>query len=346
MPERTTRVRSYLLFSMTRPYRVISAGLALFMGCMPPASEASQPGDQSQPSPAAPALGMVLGKKLTLDDLRPPVETMESGAKREGLEGPEAWLRKHRSELLNRAIVRALADRLVKENRLEATEAEIEEFERHMGKSTAMTGALKRLAEDTRKKLNEPGLAEAERESLTKELERLETSIKEEEARQAGTDWPRENDRKEMRARSAELREKLKDPDLAPADRKELEEELAQNSRFQDLTDEQAAKEWAKFKKETTRQIAEPFIQNWKINRHLYKKYGGRILFQQAGIEPIDAMRKWLEEREKAGDFAIYDAELKEGFWEYYRKDHGAFIMENPTGHEFDKPWWAQEPAK
>ena len=57
-------------------------------------------------------------------------------------------------------------------------------------------------------------------------------------------------------------------------------------------------------------------------------------------------MKKWLEERERAGDFAILDPELKEGFWAYYNKDHGAFIMQNPTGREFDKPWWAQKPAR
>jgi hypothetical protein len=52
-------------------------------------------------------------------------------------------------------------------------------------------------------------------------------------------------------------------------------------------------------------------------------------------------MRKWLEESEKAGDFVIYDAELRRQFWLSVEQERPEpFVIEKPTGHEFDEPWW------
>ena len=68
-------------------------------------------------------------------------------------------------------------------------------------------------------------------------------------------------------------------------------------------------------------EIAEAFILQWKINRALYQKYGGRIGFQQGGPEPVDAYRQFLEERQAAGDFSIENDALAAEFWRYYRDD-------------------------
>jgi len=66
---------------------------------------------------------------------------------------------------------------------------------------------------------------------------------------------------------------------------------------------------------------AEAFIKQWKINRALYQQYGGRIGFQQGGPEPLDAYRKFLEERQAAGDFSIESDAMVAEFWRYYRDD-------------------------
>ena len=81
-------------------------------------------------------------------------------------------------------------------------------------------------------------------------------------------------------------------------------------------------------------EIAGAFILQWKINRALYQQYGGRIIFQQGGPEPLDAYRKFLEERLAAGDFSIEDPALSAEFWRYYRDE---------SIHSFFEPGSADE---
>lgn len=81
-------------------------------------------------------------------------------------------------------------------------------------------------------------------------------------------------------------------------------------------------------------EIAEAFIKQWKINRALQQQYGGRIGFQQGGPEPLDAYRKFLEERQAAGDFSIEDEGLAAAFWRYYLDD---------SIHSFYEPGSADE---
>ena len=43
------------------------------------------------------------------------------------------------------------------------------------------------------------------------------------------------------------------------------------------------------------------------------------MIFQQAGPEPLDATRRFLEAAQAAGDLAIVDPALEKPFWAYYR---------------------------
>ena len=92
-------------------------------------------------------------------------------------------------------------------------------------------------------------------------------------------------------------------------------------------------------------EIAGAFILQWKINRALYQQYGGRIIFQQGGPEPLDAYRKFLEERQAAGDFSIEDPSLAAEFWRYYRDDSIHSFFEPGSAEEAkafaDPPWHA-----
>jgi len=81
-------------------------------------------------------------------------------------------------------------------------------------------------------------------------------------------------------------------------------------------------------------EIATAFIRQWKINRALYQQYGGRIIFQQGGPEPLDAYRKFLDESAARGDFRITNPGLDAGFWRYYRDE---------STHEFFTPGSAEE---
>jgi heat shock protein HslJ len=83
-------------------------------------------------------------------------------------------------------------------------------------------------------------------------------------------------------------------------------------------------------------EIAAAFIRQWKINGALQRKYGGRIIFQQAGPEPLDSTRRFLEAAQAAGDFTIADPALEKRFWAYYRDD---------ARHSFYKPGSREEQA-
>ncbi len=85
--------------------------------------------------------------------------------------------------------------------------------------------------------------------------------------------------------------------------------------------------------------MAKAWIDRWKLNRALYEKYGGRVIFQQAGLEPLDAYQKWLEDEERAGNFSIDDPHWREAFWEYYKPRYHHFAkLPDP----FKAPFWSR----
>jgi hypothetical protein len=92
-------------------------------------------------------------------------------------------------------------------------------------------------------------------------------------------------------------------------------------------------------------EIAAAFIRQWKINGALYRQYGGRIIFQQGGPEPLDAYRKFLEESAARSDFRIANPDVEAAFWRYYRDDSIHEFFEPGTPAEAkafaDPPWLA-----
>ena len=95
------------------------------------------------------------------------------------------------------------------------------------------------------------------------------------------------------------------------------------------------------------RSFAQFMLDHWKFERHLYDHYGGgRILWQQAGIEAFDAHRKWLEVHEKQGDFKITDPKLRSALFEYWTTmKHGAFLTDDNERirKEFLEPDWVPQ---
>jgi hypothetical protein len=122
---------------------------------------------------------------------------------------------------------------------------------------------------------------------------RAETEPTEEEIT-AATAWFDKKHRERIKEKEAELRMELEAVDkklavagLAEEERRKLEIErrtlqaqLAPPGRF----------------------FAEFVLASWKFQRHLYDRYGGgRVLWQQAGLEAFDAMHRWLLDEEKQG---------------------------------------------
>lgn len=96
-------------------------------------------------------------------------------------------------------------------------------------------------------------------------------------------------------------------------------------------------------------QFASFMLTHWKFEKHLYDNFGGgRLLWQQGGVEAFDAMRKFLETREKAGDFKITDKDVRDKFYEYWtRQEKSAFLIEDPQliKKEFLEPEWTRKPS-
>jgi hypothetical protein len=134
---------------------------------------------------------------------------------------------------------------------------------------------------------------------------------------------------KEFNDRSAaRLKETLKNPDISDKARRSLE------------LLEKDANEPGK-KDDGADEVAKHFVEAWKFNKALHKKYGGRIIFQQAGLEPLDAYRDWLRDEEKAGRFQLHDSKWKDAFWEYYKPKYHHFLDDPDL---FKLPFWKMEP--
>lgn len=83
------------------------------------------------------------------------------------------------------------------------------------------------------------------------------------------------------------------------------------------------------------------WVTSWKINKSLYQKYGGRIIFQQAGPEPLDAYREFLKEQERKKAFQIFGKEHEASFWKYFTNDAmHTFYPKKDGAKLMNTPWW------
>jgi hypothetical protein len=88
--------------------------------------------------------------------------------------------------------------------------------------------------------------------------------------------------------------------------------------------------------------IGEQMVKGWKLDRALYRKYGGTVIFQQANpLEPVGAYRKFLEEMQEAKVFEVYDPDNRQKFWHYFVRQHPFQVPAKDI--DFDKPWWMQK---
>lgn len=81
-------------------------------------------------------------------------------------------------------------------------------------------------------------------------------------------------------------------------------------------------------------------IESWKVNRALFNQYGGRIKFQQAGLEPIDAWLAFMREQEAAGNFHIVAADQRTVFWQIFLDYVNSGSLSDEVDDSFDIPLW------
>ncbi len=150
----------------------------------------------------------------------------------------------------------------------------------------------------------------------------------------------------EFEADRERLRRELQSDALSARDREEKESELEvaesmlATTRELEIMTEAMAEQMRPMK----RQMARQFVRSWKINKALYDQYGGRVIFQQAGVEPLDAFREFLRAQEKNGAFQILDKQVEAGFWNYFTNDAMHTFYPEEEGAEFIRtPWWMME---
>jgi hypothetical protein len=154
-----------------------------------------------------------------------------------------------------------------------------------------------------------------------------------------------EQDRRRQTARREELARKLEATALSAAERQSLSSELDSLNEFLSNIGEagNGAKEDSAEDKTARRQVAAAFIRQWKINRALYRQYGGRIIYQQGGPEPLDAYRTFLQARERQGAFTILNKAFEPEFWKYFVTDSMHSFYPKGSQEEarvFETPWW------
>lgn len=150
-------------------------------------------------------------------------------------------------------------------------------------------------------------------------------------------------DREQKAARRTELTGKLAAGGLPEAEHTRLATEVAMLDDFLAALGDTDSATADPQEAEARQQVAAAFILQWKINRALYRQYGGRIIFQQGGPEPLDAYRCFLEEAQSRGDFRIVNKALEAAFWRYYRNEGIHSFYPRGSGDDaqvFDTPPW------
>lgn len=144
----------------------------------------------------------------------------------------------------------------------------------------------------------------------------------------------------------------------------EQQRQLAEQSRQQQLAQMKQALQGDQFTEQQKQQIQQQidamsqpmppvsdqfapwWVTNYKAQRMLYENFGGgRVIFQQTGLEALDAMHKWLKAQETAGAFAITDPDLKQKFYGYWTDMQHQVIPADQVEAEFLNPEWMPQSA-
>ncbi len=127
-------------------------------------------------------------------------------------------------------------------------------------------------------------------------------------------------DRKRRDARRVEIQQQLKAGSLPAEQTKQLQSELAilENLHKAALAEDSESNQEKEEVLKVQQTIAKSIIEQWMINKALYQQYGGRIIGQQMGPDPVDAVHDFLKEQQRKGAFKILDKSFEEFFWEYF----------------------------
>lgn len=140
-----------------------------------------------------------------------------------------------------------------------------------------------------------------------------------------------------------ELAVELKSPGLPEVRRKQAQQHLDtlnslrehDNRMEQERNDPGKAKMW----QDSEQRVSRQWVKQWKVNQALYREFGGRLIFQQAGWEPIDAYRALLDQYQANKGFVVHDRSLQDAVYGYFQHKF-VYADEKKAKFYFEKPYW------
>ena len=128
-----------------------------------------------------------------------------------------------------------------------------------------------------------------------------------------------EQDRKRREKELQGIKKQLKSDKLTQSQRSKLEEHKAT---LESLEQSDKLIKAMKFIPSVLQQkhICAPWVENWKVNKALFEKYGGMVATTKFGPDPVGARRMLIKEYAKEGKFVILHKELEKAYWEMLSK--------------------------
>jgi hypothetical protein len=158
----------------------------------------------------------------------------------------------------------------------------------------------------------------------------------------------RRSDAERVQQRAA-LIEELKSPSLTEVRRKAAQQYLDTLNQLAEFDAKRAQEQrdpaQHKMQQEVERHVAEYWVRQWKLNQALHHEFGGRIIFQQAGMEPIDAYRKLIDQAESNKSFVVNDPAMRAVVYSYF-EHHFYYSDEAKARYYFEKPYWERTPEE
>ncbi len=151
-----------------------------------------------------------------------------------------------------------------------------------------------------------------------------------------------EKHEKEFQEQKVQLEKELEDKTLTEEQRKQKQEHLSVLENILDMDRKEKMEVSEEQMLEAMKDMGKHIVLQWKINLALYRQYGGRVIFQQAGFEPFDAYKQFLQEQVSSGGLRFTNKELEKEFWIPFSKEPAKhfIVAEDKVEYELATPWW------
>jgi len=93
------------------------------------------------------------------------------------------------------------------------------------------------------------------------------------------------------------------------------------------------------------RRAAEERVRKWKVDRELFREFGGRIVFRKSGWEPIDAYRKLLDRYEERKALVVREPDLRDALFSHFTRRF-LYADSKKAAYYFEKPYWERSPEE